>query len=176
MVQVARFAHSGPAKAGPLTKRYVYKACIVFNQDDYFRIFGRISILFATLDFGVTELILKIAKAEGDDFKLPHNTATLGNKLRFLQSSSVSSAYALEIKNSLSSILPKAVAIADERNRYIHDIWIFNPNTITSGKIDRIQLSSTGLKERVSLSIEEIQAFENDIGYIQQYFFEPLIK
>lgn len=152
------------------------RGSVVFNEDDYFKSFGKISALFATLDFVVTEIILKIAKAEGNDFKLPRETATLGNKLRLLQESSASSAFALNVKKTLSNILPTAINIADERNRYIHDQWIFNPSTISSGKIDRIKLTSTGLKERITLSIEEIKAFENDIASIQIPFFNVLAQ
>ena len=32
----------------------------MFNEDDYFKVLGRISVKFATLDLLVTELILKI--------------------------------------------------------------------------------------------------------------------
>ena len=146
----------------------------MYSQDDYFKLLGKISVLFATLDFFVTEVILKIEKNEVDDFDLPRKNATLGNKLRFLQDLKISSEFGLKTIRSLSYIFPEAIAISDERNRYIHDIWIFEENSISNGVIDRVRLTSSGLKERSSLSIDEIKEFEIKVKSIQHPFVSVL--
>jgi len=146
----------------------------MFSEDDYFRLLGRISVKFATLDLMVTELMLKLIQREEDNFDRPWEQATLGKKLKYLQDTQFTSEYGVKIKILLSDILEKAIEIAKERNRYIHDQWIFDPNSITNGLIDRIRLTSSGLKERSSLSIEDIKEFERKLAFIQRPFLELL--
>lgn len=147
---------------------------IDISADDYFKLLGKISVLFATLDFAVTEVILKIAKSETGSFKLPAENSTLGKKLRFLKESSFSSALGLTAMEHLSGFLPAAIEVADERNRYIHDQWIFNQDFISKGKIERIKMTSSGLKEKVLLTLEDISEFEMKIAKIQHPFFNFL--
>lgn len=144
------------------------------SADDYFTLLGRISVLFATLDFAVTEVILKISKNETEAFKLPSETATLGKKLRFLKELSVSSSFGMAAIESLSNYLPAAIDMADERNRYTHDQWVFNPNVISKGQIERVKLSSSGLKEKTLLTIGDISMFEGKVAAMQVPFFNIL--
>ena len=146
----------------------------MYTEDDYFKLLGRISVLFATLDLLVTELILKIAKNESAKLDLPSETATLGTKLRFLEKAPVSTKFAMNVVNSVNSILHDAIKIADERNRYIHDQWIFDPASICEGRIDRVRLTSSGLKERTTIYITDMVKFANKIAAVQRPFFEEL--
>lgn len=60
---------------------------MVYSNDDFIKVIGKISIFFATLDFFVSELIICIlAKKVAPDAPPFSDKTTLGQKLRILES------------------------------------------------------------------------------------------
>ncbi|MCS0413215.1 hypothetical protein ND932_15230 [Vibrio diabolicus] len=146
------------------------------KNEDYFTIIGKISIFFSTVDLFATELILKLNSIEANKFRLPKETATLGMKIGFLEDLVVAHP---DAKNALDYIYENLASIkkvSNERNRYMHDQWVFAPDRIKSGNIDRIRLTSSGLKETTTLSYSDLITFCNEVGQVQQVFAEAIRK
>lgn len=110
-----------------------------YTNDDFLQIIGHISAAFALLDFVTMMLICRLI--DGENFKKLKikDKTTLGQKLRILKKlEHVITDYPLCL-SELKKILPEAIKIADERNRYIHDQWIFDER-IASGNITRLRI------------------------------------
>lgn len=111
------------------------------TEEEVFQIFGRISVVYSTLDFIITVLIMEIVN---DNYKSPKNALndnmTLGKKLdiiKNLEDSDVKSAVALQ---SVNKFIDDAILISKERNRFMHDQWLFAPNDLAEGKISKLTL------------------------------------
>jgi hypothetical protein len=115
-----------------LTRRMVY------TNDNFFKVFGEISVYFATLDYLTTLLIFRLVRVERIEKKSPiDDRTTLGQEYRFLEKLQDDQVYNQDVLKALRQILPRAIKLSDERNRYIHDQWEFAGNTIAEGEIRR---------------------------------------
>lgn len=146
-----------------------------YTNEDFFQIIGKISVVFATLDFFASQLLFRLMSAEGYDNLKINDTTTLGQKFKKLSEIKDEDVdYSLALVG-LRKILPEAVAVAEERNRYIHDQWIFIESEISSGKIHRAKLKrKNNLNINVSdfeiakiLKIEDLNAFCDKIVNMQ---------
>src|SRR5260221_5926104 len=107
-----------------------------YRNENFFQVIGEFTIFFATLDFFVSELILRIVHREGVTTKLPFRaTDTLAEKLRILECLTPEQVANDELLAEIKNVLPEAQAASRERNRYIHDQWVFSPDIIREGKI-----------------------------------------
>jgi len=75
--------------------------------------------------------------------------------------------------------LPAAIAVANERNRHIHDMWIFDSDLVSQGRIRRARLEIDGLRtgslsEPEELTLEELYEFAKKVGDIQKIFGDAL--
>lgn len=142
----------------------------MYKNEDFFQIIGHISIFFATLDFFVSVLLTDIVKETCTE--TPKLNDTLGKKLRFLKSLAEKDVNNIVCLMELKKNIDEAIEISDERNRYIHDQWIFDEKKIKQGYIRRIKIIGTRhikiVEEQESLSLNDLQVFLKKIGNMQK--------
>lgn len=149
------------------------------SNEDFFQVFGHISIFFATWDFFVTAIIIRIVHAH---YKLPDLSGlTLGQKLRYLEGLKPEQSLNASVLARIQSALPQAIEMSKQRNRFIHDQWVFSPDNIKKGCIDRIPLKvvagaghRTFSLEAETYSLSHLYEFLGKIGDQQKAFHEFL--
>lgn len=103
------------------------------------QLFGKISVFYSTLDFLVTIYILEIVNAQSNEPKnLLHKT--LGQKFNIIKNLKKEDVKSFESLQALHSIMEDAISVSNERNRFIHDQWIFNPDDLIKGKISKFSI------------------------------------
>jgi hypothetical protein len=140
------------------------------TKDEFFRAIGFISVLFATLDLIISLVILRLqgwAKGHATPFS---DRTTLGQKLTILGKLTSEQVTDPDALLSLQQHLPRAQAIAEERNRYIHDQWIFEAKLIAQGKIKRARLVNGSITDDQELTLHDLNAFAREIGDLQAVF------
>lgn len=94
---------------------------------------------------------------------------TLGQKLIYLDKLKYHDVTNPDKLAKFKKFFPKAIKIAKERNRYIHDQWVFKDENIIEGKIERIKLMAIGKIESSSfLKYSDLELFLRKIGYFQK--------
>ena len=119
---------------------------MAYCEDDYFKVFGNITVYFATLDFLVSELIMRLLPTppNAHQLKPPYNErSTLGQKLNILREMTAEHVVHPELLTRVQTILPEAIEVSEKRNRYMHDLWVFDPTMICKGEIGRLQIEIT---------------------------------
>ncbi|MBN1292662.1 MAG: hypothetical protein JXB48_12550 [Candidatus Latescibacteria bacterium] len=143
-----------------------------YRNEDFFQVFGRICIFFATLDFFVSEVIIRLIKTNRQ-IQLSENM-TLGQKFKIISDLSPDQVIDPDILFDIKKILPEAIDVSRERNRYIHDQWVFNPELISKGKINRFTLNfppqTAYINKQTELTINDLDAFLKRIGELQKKF------
>src|SRR5271169_6971775 len=104
----------------------------MYRNEDFFRIIGHISVFFATVDFFVSEVMIRLTALPGASVPFS-DTATLGQKFERLGKLTSGDVTNPEVLSALHVELPRARAVAKERKRYIHDQWVFEPQLVASG-------------------------------------------
>lgn len=112
------------------------------NREYIFQIIGQTTIFYATLDFLVTRFIIDMAslqfKATEKGFR---DTTTLGQKLRIIEKWNDEDVISVSILNEVKLHLEDAILLSQERNRFMHDQWLFDPKDLTQGFIKRISFT-----------------------------------
>lgn len=140
------------------------------KNEDFFQVIGHISVFFSTLDFMTSVLITKlIISNEKSRFK---DNTTLTQKFRIIEDYKEHEVSNIDILNELKEFMPEAIEISKKRNRFIHDQWIFRPENIEIGKIERAMViglegNKTQL-ETFNHSLEDLYQLLNEIGSIQK--------
>lgn len=142
----------------------------MIKNEDFFQIIGQITIFFATLDLLTTILMTKLNKSSTRSKIKGHTTLT--QKFRILKDYSANEVVDIEVLKSIKEILPEAIKISKKRNRFIHDQWIFIPEKIELGKIERavvvgVEENRTELK-KVDHTLDDLYALLREIGSIQK--------
>ena len=133
----------------------------MYRNEDFLRIIGHISVFFATLDFFVSEVMILLTG------RVPFSdTATLGQKFDLLSKLKASDVTSAGVLLDLQVELPRAQAVAKERNRYIHDQWIFDSQLVAAGRIRRLKLVYGPPPQPVEedFAISDLEAFLRQIG------------
>ena len=149
---------------------------VLYNKENFFQVLGQISVFFATLDLFVSEVILSMCAPTSTNKWPPFNErTTLGQKLEYLEQTTQEDVSNPDVLADVHKALPEAITVSRERNRYIHDQWIFGPDDIPKGQIDRVTLvvGDGGMSfrgERITLTIQELYAFCSRIGKLQTQF------
>jgi hypothetical protein len=152
------------------------------TQEGIFKIIGHITIFYATLDFFVTRFIFESVTEEYKSKNKPMTDfITLGQKLDLisnLQDIDVKSADALK-QAKLS--MDEAKAVAKERNRFIHDLWKFDPRDLENGQITRmsqINLKTWKYDFKVSdaYTEQDLYGLLGRIGHLQKIFGDLVPK
>jgi hypothetical protein len=146
------------------------------TNETFFQIFGHISVFFATWDFLVTTIITRLVCPQRIELKRLEG-ATLGQKLHYLQGIGEADTVNPELYRRLQAVLPKALKVAELRNRFIHDQWKFAPEDVNRGVIERHALKLGQVDSEVTFafvserySLEQLYEFLGEIGEQQQVF------
>jgi hypothetical protein len=137
------------------------------SNQDFFQEIGHISVFFATLDFFVSILIDQIT-INPQAISLA-GTSTLAQKFRFLSKLNSEEVRDIVKLNEVKKYLSRAKMAAQERNRYIHDQWVFAPDLIPQGRIRRSRYSSKRWDTK-ELSMSDLIAFRAELGELQKIF------
>ena len=150
------------------------------TNEDFFRVFGHISVFFATLDFLVTTLLLRLVDKEKiEGISKISDRSTLQHKLKLLEKLAPHHVTSVDVLADAQALLPGAFKVSEERNRYTHDQWMFKSDEIPNGVIYRLRFDgleswSLGfIQER--LTIADLYAFLNEIGSLQ-FGFQDLVN
>lgn len=143
-----------------------------YKNEDFFQILGQISVFFATLDVLTTSVILALVKKEKfSELKPLSDNTTLQQKLLWIKRLNEGCVKNTEALNELKGFIDEAIKVAEERNRYIHDQWLFNPEKIVEGRTTRFKL--IGLKnftcnfEPKDFSLDDFYLFKDEIAKLQ---------
>jgi hypothetical protein len=148
----------------------------VVTNEDFFQIFGHISVFFATWDFFVTAIITRLVRPQLIKLRRLEGS-TLGQKLHYLQGISEEETVSPDVCRRLQAALPTALEIAELRNRFIHDLWKLAPEDVDHGAIERLTLKLGQEECGVTFafaterySLEQLYEFLNQIGEQQRVF------
>jgi hypothetical protein len=142
---------------------------LVLTHNDFFQEIGHISVFFATLDLFVSQVIDELTPYPAP-FK---ENSTLGQKLNILGDFKSEDVINPEMLAHLKTFLPRAKVAAAERNRYIHDQWIFDPKLISQGRIRRNRYSLKTLDSK-EMSIQDLTIFRDELGELQKVFAQAI--
>jgi predicted methyltransferase len=80
------------------------------------------------------------------------------------------------VLSDLQVELPRAQAVAKERNRYIHDQWVFDAKLVAAGRIRRAKLVFGPPTQTVmqDFTMSDLEAFLQELGKLQQVFAKAL--
>jgi hypothetical protein len=152
------------------------------RNEDFFEVFGLISVQFATLDVFVTLSILRLVAHDQRVKKIAmNNRTTLGQKIRIIQRLESRNVVKHDVLVQLHQLLPTALILSEKRNRFIHDLWLFDPEAVWIGKITRLTIEQlpnwkfapTRAEEH---SLDSLREFVNEIGSMQKSFAAILEK
>ncbi len=146
-----------------------------YRNEDFFHVLGQISVFFATWDFVLTTIIVRLVRP---DIPIPDlERSTLGQKLKILGSLSHETVTVPRLLDRIREALPAASGITNERNRFMHDQWVFNPANISIGKIERLTLNigeypagRTYSFDKREFRIEDLYIFLSAVGEQQKVF------
>ena len=144
---------------------------VKYSDNDFYQVLGRITAAFATWDYHVTTLILNLPSSKGISI---NDWTTLNKKLEKLKGLHPDQVKSPKVLEKLKNILPEAIRLSKDRNRYIHDHWVFNEDTISVGEIKKMRF--TGSDKGIikisteKLSITALNNFLNEIILIHNKF------
>lgn len=144
------------------------------TEDDFIKAIGKVSIMFALLDYVVSTLLLRmVGWVPGSHAPFNDNT-TLGQKFELLEKLAPQDVINEEILVDLRKYLPSAKKVACERNRYMHDQWIFDPKLIQHGRIGRHRPLLSLKSSTQEVLLEDMYRFAREIGDLQRIFVNAL--
>ena len=108
------------------------------TNEDFERVIGHISILFASWDFFVAMTIASLVVPSADVRNL--DDATLARKLRYLSELEPDEVVNRHLLRRIQADLPGAFEVSRQRTSFLRDMWAFRPEKISRGLIERIAL------------------------------------
>ena len=153
-----------------------------YSIEKFYQVLGNITFRFASLDFLVTLLILRLVDFSKIKNRFPiDDRTTLKQKFKFLKNLDAEKTYNKKVFNEFNEFIDKGIHLSEKRNRYIHDLWSFNESLLKVGKIHRQTLAKVqeGLMETKNEqhTFEELSNFVNEILRMQKKtieFFQKL--
>jgi hypothetical protein len=146
-----------------------------YTNEHFFQVIGQISVFFSTWDLLTTLLILRLAKRKTPLPELARQT--LPQKLHFLRKLTPEKVVDPEVLDRIQSALPDALSVAEKRNRFIHDQWVFLPESVPVGEISlvsiEVAMGSEGRTIRMpthKLRLDDLHAFLETLGTQQKAF------
>jgi hypothetical protein len=104
-----------------------------YTNESFFEVIGHISVLFSTWDVLTSLLIIRLVKRRS---RLPDlDRKTLGQKLQLLMDLTPNDVVDAAVLDQVLLAVPEALPVAEKRNRFIHDQWMFSPETVLIGEI-----------------------------------------
>ena len=108
------------------------------THEEFERVIGHISILFASWDFFVAMTITSLVAPEAEVRNL--DDSTLARKLRYLSELGPDEVMNRSVLQRIQTDLPSAFEISRQRANFLRDMWAFRPEKISRGLIERIAL------------------------------------
>jgi len=108
------------------------------TNEDFERVIGHISILFASWDFFVSMAITSLV-APGEYVRNLDNS-TLARKLRYLSELDPDEVVNRDLLKRIQSNLGSAFEISRQRPGFLRDMWAFRPEKVARGLIERIAM------------------------------------
>ena len=157
------------------------------KNEDFFKVFGHISVFFATLDFFVTYFIMQLVNGKLLNLEKKQidslSDRTLGQKFQFLKKIKEGDVKDGKVWSGLQKFLDDAIKLSEKRNRFIHDQWVFDNNAIKKGEIALHKLilcevisgkqNSVGVKtQKENYTIDQLYSFLSEVGAMQGRFAE----
>lgn len=147
---------------------------MVYQNEDFFQAIGHISVFYATWDILLTTLYIRLLKDNNSiSLKKIKDILTLNQKLHLVNKLEDKDVIDSSILKDFKANFKKLIEIGKERNRYIHDYWVFKEDLIPHGKIERHRIKGLGNKivtwSEIELSIEDLYSFLNKVGDMQKF-------
>jgi hypothetical protein len=151
-----------------------------YTNENFFEVIGHISVLFSTWDLLTTLLIIRLVKRNAP---LPDSLTrkTLGQKLALLKDLTPTDVVDPALLGRIQLVLPKAREVAEKRNRFIHDQWVFAEESIPKGEIHLLSVEvimgsegRTVKMPRTDFRIADLSAFRETVGEQQKIFIALL--
>jgi hypothetical protein len=108
------------------------------TNEDFERIIGHISILFASWDFFVSMTITSLV-APGEYVRNLDNS-TLARKLRYLSELDPDEVLNRDLLKRIQASLTSAFEISRQRPGFLRDMWAFRPEKVGRGLVERIAM------------------------------------
>jgi hypothetical protein len=146
------------------------------TNEDFFNAFGRVCIQFSTLDLVATLTLLRLVVPNHRRGIKLNEKMTLTQKLLIIKNLKAHRVVDPIILTELHGIIPRAIAVAEKRNRYIHDIWEFKPSyVIMEGTLNRFRFNDLAnwkfkLHGEECATIGSFQKLLIEIGTLQKLF------
>ena len=137
---------------------------------------GHITVFFSTLDFFVTRFIIELVT---DDYKATkpslNDNTTLGAKLARIEKLQDQDVISPQVLQHIKNFLPEAMEVSRIRNRFMHDQWVFNPETLAKGIINRVEFTdlkgwNTDSKLPMPYTEKDLEDVLSRIGALQTVF------
>jgi hypothetical protein len=140
--------------------------------EEVFDLLGHITIFFATLDFLTTLLIYDIIT---DEYKKNHNplrdNTTLKQKFVLLKNLKITDVKSEPLLIEIHNFIEEAISISEERNRFMHDQWVFDDKYLEKDTIRKIKIGGLNKweikTEESNHSLQDIQSLLISIGKMQ---------
>lgn len=143
---------------------------------DIYKMIGEISVKFATLDFFTILVIDNLGRGKGGP---PPNKA-LGEKFGYLRDVLPANTTNATVLMELRQTIEEAIAVAKLRNRFLHDLLIFNSSLLVSDKVGRVQASvaldndgnrrGVAWKRKDDVTVPELQDLISRIHKLQEIY------
>lgn len=148
----------------------------MYRNEDFFQVFGHISVFFTTLDFFVTATLLQLVDKDKRVRAIAMaDRTTLQQKFRLFEKLEERQVIDHALLGEIKSILPRALTVGERRNRFVHDLWKFAPNDISAGRIGRSRIQgldrwTVRVVQEEETTIDELYTFLREIGTLQKDF------
>lgn len=151
-----------------------------YTNENFFEVIGHTSVLFSTWDILTSLLLIRLVKRQT---LLPDlDRKTLGQKLQLLKGLASNDVVDVAVLERVQSALPEALPVAEKRNRFIHDQWLFSPETVVVGEIVLLSVEVVMGSEGRTFSmvpttfhITDLQGFLDTLGK-QQVIFHGFLE
>ena len=151
-----------------------------YTNKNFFEVIGHISVFFSTWDVLTSLLIIRLVKRHNPLSDL--NRKTLGQKLKLLGGLTPTDVVNPALLGRVQLALPEALSVAEKRNRFIHDQWVFADESIATGVIRLLSVEVIMGSEGRSVNmaptnfhIAELYAFLDTVRK-QQKIFHALLE
>jgi len=144
------------------------------NTEEFQIVIGEICLVFSTTDWYTTTLMFFLFdKSKTNKYTKVSEQTTLGQKFKMLKEAKPEEVTNQEILATLHGFVDDAIRLADKRNRYIHDLWMFNEQLLQEGRFRRMKMRKLGENTHFVLhwtdhNVQEVRDFRDQLIALQQ--------
>lgn len=131
------------------------------EKKEVLEILGHISLAFSGLDFFLTSATYRLLGSRVVSDIGFEDSTTLGQKVKLLKKKSD-----VILGTDLSSILPELEKVAEERNRFLHDLIVLNESDLEKGFVTRIRV---GWKDEFNIGCAKLKEEQVAISQLRNF-------